>query len=102
MPDWITVLPNLSIGVIAVLGLAYVSLKHAQTQKTSQDLFIRTLDERADKHLVALEKREDAMRSLETSVRQSMTEQITKNTVALADVAKVLGRVVHHLDGDRP
>lgn len=97
----LTLLPNLSIGVVAVLGLAYVSLKHAQTQKDSQDAFIKTLDTRADKHESAMTHREQAMRELEASVRASMTEQLTKNTIALADVAKVLGRVVRHLDGEK-
>lgn len=98
--DLLTLLPNLSIGVVAVLSLAYISIQHAKTQRDTQERFIKTLDDRADKHEAAMGKREDAMRSLETSVRSSMTEQLTKNTVALFDVAKVLGRVVRHLDGD--
>lgn len=99
--DWLTILPNLSIGVVAVLALAYISLKHAQTQKESQDKFLKTIDEREDKHSNAMQEREVGMRNLEASVRMSMADQLTKNTIALSDVAKVLGRVVRHLDGDR-
>jgi hypothetical protein len=80
--DFLTVLPNLSIGVVCVLALVYIAIK-----------FLSILDARVDKH-------EKSMRDLEASVRTNLTDQLTKNTIALADVAKVLGRVVRHLDGD--
>jgi hypothetical protein len=89
MTDFLTILPNLSIGVISVLALVYVVLR-----------FLKALDDRADKHELAMQERETAMRSLEASVRQSMAEQLTKNTIALSEVTKVLARVVRHLDGD--
>ena len=87
--DLLTILPNLSIGVVSIIGLIYVVTQ-----------FLKALDERADKHEAAMARREEAIRNIETSVRASLTEQITKNTVILMDVAKVLGRVVRHLDGD--
>ena len=100
-PSFLSILPNLSIGVISVLSLAYISLKHAEAQKTNQDVFIKTLDSRADKYERSLQDRETAMRSLEVSVRNSMTEQLTKNTVELINVAKILARVGRHLDGEK-
>lgn len=94
----LALLPNLSIGVISVLALAYLSLRHGEAQKSSQDVFIRTLDARADKHALAMEAREASMRDLETSVRNNLVEQISRNTVALIDTTKVLERVVRKLD----
>lgn len=98
---FLSILPNLSIGVVSVLTLGYLSLRHAETQKKSQEAFLVTLDTRADKHEVAMKERETAMRGLEASVRTSMADQLTKNTIALTDVAKVLGRVVRHFDSDK-
>lgn len=81
---------QLSIGVVAVLGLVYVSIKHNTA-----------LDKQREDFLTALKEQNTAFRELEASVRANLTEQLTKNTVALSDVAKVLGRVVNHLDGER-
>lgn len=101
MEGLLSILPNLSVPVVAVLALAYLSLNHSRVQKENQDTFVTTLDTRADKHEMAMAKREESIRQLEQSVRESMSEQLTKNTVALIDVAKVLGRVVRHLDGEK-
>lgn len=80
---------QLSIGVVAVLGLVYVSVKHNAA-----------IDKQQENFLAALKEQNLAFRELEASVRANLTDQLTKNTVALSDVAKVLGRVVNHLDGD--
>lgn len=78
---------QLGIGGLSVAGIIYVSLKHSDTTAKMQRDF-----------LSALKEREDSMRQVETSVRNMLTEQITKNTVALIDVTRVLGRVVRGLD----
>lgn len=101
MDALLSVLPNLSIGVVSVLALAYYALKSNERDERKHREFIQHLQASADKHEKAMFERENAMRSLETSVRNNMTEQMTKNTVALIDVAKVLGRVVRHLDGEK-
>lgn len=91
---------QLGIGGLSVAGIIYVSLQHSKMMKAMQDAFVHTLDQRSDKHESALRERESAMRGLEASVRAGLTEQLTKNTVALLDVAKLLGRVARHLDGE--
>lgn len=98
--DFLTVLPNLSIGVVSVCALAYVTLKHSDSTAKQREDFLKALDERTKRHEGAMFEREKAMRELESSVRQTMSTQLTENTIALADVAKLLGRVVRHLDGD--
>ena len=83
----LSVLPNLSIGVVCILALVYVTNR-----------FLQVLDARSDKHETAMREREAAMRLLESSVRTTLTEHLTQASVALAENTKVLARVVHHLD----
>lgn len=89
-PDLLTILPNLSIGVVSIGALVYVVLR-----------FLKTLDDRADKHEGAMKEREMAMRALETSVRQSLTEHLSLASVALQENTKALARVIRHLDGEK-
>jgi hypothetical protein len=89
MTDWLSTLPNLSIGVVAVIGLVYISIKHNDA-----------LDNQRTAFLVALSEQNKAFRELESSVRQQLADQLTKNTVALSEVARVLGKVVRQLGDD--
>lgn len=100
MPEFWTILPNLGTAGIAIAGLVYVVIKYNEGMKDMQERFIATLDSRSDKHNTAMQEREVALRDVERAVRNSLTEQLTKNTVALLDVAKILGRVTRHLDGE--
>lgn len=97
---WSTAL-QLGIGGLSVAGIIYVSLQHAKTQRDSQSQFLRALESQQEKHATIMEKREESMRQLENSFRTNLTEQLTKNTVALLDATKVLGRVVRHLDNEK-
>lgn len=87
METLLNILPNLSIGVVSIGGLVYVVLQ-----------FLKALDQRADKHETAMGEREQAMRNLEADVRRNLTDQLSKNTIALTEVSKILSRVVNHLD----
>lgn len=89
-PSWISVLPNLSIGVVSIVGLVYVVLK-----------FLAALDSRSDKHEAAMNERENALRQVESSVRITLTEHIAQASVALRENTKILERVVRHLDGTK-
>lgn len=89
---------QLGIGGLAVAGVIYVSLQHAKTVQTLQTYFLKAIDERADKHEKSMSEREIALRNVEVTVRNSLTEQLTKNTVILLDVAKLLSKVARHLD----
>ena len=88
-PDLLSILPNLSIGVVSIAGLVYVVLQ-----------FLKALDSRADKYEKAIENREKSLRDVETDVRRFLTDQLSQNTIALQENTKVMGRVVRHLDGD--
>jgi tRNA(Met) C34 N-acetyltransferase TmcA len=89
-PELLSVLPNLSIGVVSIGGLVYVVLQ-----------FLKALDNRADKHEKAMTEREASLRAVETDVRRFLTDQLSQNTIALQENTKVMGRVVRHLDGGK-
>ena len=89
-PELLSVLPNLSIGVISIGGLVYVVLQ-----------FLKALDSRADKHEKAMNEREASLRNVEESVRVTLTEHITQASVALRENTRILERVVRHLDGEK-
>lgn len=90
MTELLNVLPNLSIGVVSIGGLIYVTLK-----------FLATLDIRADRHEKAMKEREDAMRALEFDVRKSLSLQLMENTNAMHNNTMVLERIVRRLDGNK-
>lgn len=83
----LSVLPNLSVGVVSIGALVYITLQ-----------FIRTLDSRSERHEEAMKERETALRAVESEVRQSLTEQLTQNTIALSENTRALGRVVRHFE----
>lgn len=83
----LSILPNLSIGVISILGLIYVVLK-----------FLDALDKRAEQHSEAMQEREEALRIVEKDVRDSLYKHLSESTVALQENTKVLARVMNHLD----
>jgi hypothetical protein len=86
-PTLLSVLPNLSIGVISVLALVYVVLQ-----------FLKALDARAEKHEAAMNERETALRAVEQEVRTELVGALQKSTTVIAENGKVMERVVRHLD----
>lgn len=72
----LSVLPNLSIGVISILGLIFVVLKF----------------------LDALDRREAIMRGVEKDVRDSLYKHLSESTMALQENTKILARFRNHLD----
>jgi hypothetical protein len=77
----LTVLPNLSIGVVSVLSLVYVTVQ-----------FLRHLDERTIRHETAMSEREHALRKVECDVRSLLVELSNKNQSALIENTKALER----------
>jgi hypothetical protein len=85
--EFLTILPNLSIGVISVLSLVYITLN-----------FLKHLDERTVRHEHSMKEREDALRHVESEVRNNILAQLSKNTEILNDTSKTLSRVMQFLD----
>lgn len=86
-PSLLAILPNLSIGVISILGLIYVVIK-----------FLEALDARTIQHAEAMKERELALRGVEKDVRESLYTHLSESTLALQENTKVLARVMNHLD----
>lgn len=68
-----TILPNLSIGVVSVLALVYVTR-----------MFIENLN----KHTEEIKEREAAMRGLEREVRTSIMSALNENTLVMQNFIK--------------
>lgn len=83
----LTILPNLSIGVVSVLSLVYVTLN-----------FLKHLDLRSTKHEEAMKEREDHLRIVEKEVRTNILDQLSQNSILMAETAKTLERVHNHLN----
>ncbi|KKM81322.1 hypothetical protein LCGC14_1331060 [marine sediment metagenome] len=78
--DFLTILPNLSIGVIAILALVYLSKK-----------FLDRLESKDKEFTKELGNREDAFRALEKEVRTTVMQQLADNTHAFK-------KVINHID----
>ena len=94
MEDIFTTLPNLSIGVVAVLGLVWTFHKVAERSQITSKHF---LDEIAE--------REKAFRTFEREVRTNYAKQLSESTNTLARVSenlkentRTMERVLNHLD----
>lgn len=83
----LTILPNLSIGVISVLSLVYVTLN-----------FNKTLESRSQRYDVTMTEQNNALREVEKEVRTSILEQLAKNSEVMKETSKTLERVMFHLD----
>ena len=89
--SFISSLPNLSIGVIAVLAFAYTTIKNNESREANTRNFLSTLDTMRSQHEIAMKEREIAFRSLEKEVRTEILNQLTKNS-------QIMERVINHLD----
>jgi hypothetical protein len=83
----LTMLPDLSLNVVSIVGLIYVVMK-----------FLDALDRRTIQHAEAMKEREMALRQVEKDVRDSLYRHISESTFALQENTKVLSRVISHLD----
>jgi hypothetical protein len=83
----LTMLPDLSLNVVSIVGLIYVVMK-----------FLDALDRRTIQHAEAMKERELALRQVEKDVRDSLYRHISESTFALQENTKVLSRVISHLD----
>jgi|GEM_PF-2774556 len=83
----LSVLPNLSIGVVSVGALVYVALD-----------FRKAMDKRAERHEASMKEREDALRQVEREVRTELVGSLQKSTSVISENSKIMERVVNHLD----
>ena len=82
-PSVLSLLPQLSIGVVAIMALGYITL-----------IFIKYIEKRDDVHASQLKEREDTLRALETEVRTSIVGQLQENS-------RVMDRVLDRLSNNQ-
>ena len=88
--DLITVLPNLGIGVVAILTLGYVTrefISHLKTIHTEHKIEFAALHA---SQLIELKEREDAMRVVEREVRGTIMIQLSKNTQVMEQALLIM------------
>lgn len=86
-PEILTILPNLSIGVVSVLALVYVVHR-----------FLQAMDERTKRHEVAMKEREVAHRELEKEVRETIFVHLAEARHAVQENGRMMDRVMSKLD----
>lgn len=86
-PSLLTILPNLSIGVICIGALVYISKE-----------FLRHLDIRATMHERSMAERETQIRLVEREVRTTVLDQLSQNTIVMNDTVKSHERLMALLD----
>ena len=86
-PSLLTVLPNLSIGVVSVGALVYVAME-----------FLKHLDKRSIAHEQSMSERETQIRLVEREVRTKVLDQLQQNSMVMADTVKSHERLMMHLD----
>lgn len=85
--DFWSAIPNLSIGVVSILALVYVTRE-----------FLKELASRSDKHERAMNDRESSLREVERDVRNNLIGTLSDATSAIKQNSHVMERVVRHLD----
>lgn len=80
-PNLLSILPNLGIGVVAVVSLVYVTRE-----------FITHLKGIHIAHAIELKEREAAMREVEKEVRTNIMDQLGRNTHVMERAINVLDR----------
>jgi len=74
--DFLTVLPNLSIGVVSIGALVYISIKFLDRLKEKDEESLQ----QQELMLGEIKEREQAFRELEKSVRDTILTQLAENT----------------------
>lgn len=80
---FLSVLPNLSIAAVAILGLVYVVVLYTKSSEKTAEASMKALKEIAEKHALALKEREDSIRNIEKEIRHDLLGQLGRNTQAL-------------------
>jgi hypothetical protein len=108
-----SVLPQLSTAVVAILVLAailYFVIKYLQKRDeqliAQHNLHMKQIEDLGRQHGKQLDEREQYARARETEFRSIITDQLTKNTGAMAQssatilsASKTMERLLAHLDG---
>lgn len=101
----INVLPNLGIGVVAIVVLGgalyifvlYLKARDVQMVETHAK-HMEQIDAMSRSHLKQLDEREEHTRNLERDFRVLITEQLSKNTIAMGQSSETILKATSAMD----
>lgn len=96
--DFLTILPNLSIGVVCILALIYVVRMYKDYQERREAQYTAERVERDNKYADERMRWEAGIRELERDFRGSIATQLNKSNEVLSEVSRTMERVTRHLD----
>lgn len=85
--ELLQVLPNLSIGVVSIGALVYITVR-----------FLQQLEQRSTAHESAMQEREIALRNVEKEIRVELSTALSNSTQAVVENGRVMERVIRVLD----
>ena len=86
MDSFASIIPQLSIGALAVCGFIYLMVLASKQSDRHND----RMESQQKTFLLELEKRETAMRSLEKEVRENIIRQLGENTHLMTKIIDYL------------
>lgn len=90
--DFLQILPNLGIGVVAILTLGFVTREFIKHLKETHLDHKNQLSGLHSSHLIELKERELSLRLVEKEVRTNIMEQLSRNTHVMERAINVLDR----------
>ena len=94
----LTILPNLSIGVISIGALVYLSNKFLLHLAETREVHVTIMKEVSLDHTLSMKEREDRIREVEREVRTTVLDQLQQNSIVMADTVKSHERLITKLD----
>lgn len=96
--SFLTILPNLSIGVVSIAALVYITIRFIDYLKDERERQEIREMQKSERHEAAMKERELALRDVEKEVRTNILSQLSKNTEIMNDTSKVMERAIMILD----
>lgn len=90
--EFLQILPNLGIGVVAIVTLGYVTrefINHLRATHADHKVEMSTLH---SSHMAELKEREMALRTVEKEVRTNIMDRLSQNTHVMERAISVLDR----------
>lgn len=83
----IAALPNLGVGIVSVLVIGYIVKE-----------FLKALDKRTQRYESAMTERESYLRSVESDIRTTLSENLFNSTRVIEENTRVLVQVIDRLE----
>jgi len=94
----LTILPNLSIGVVSIGALVYIAREFLKHLSETREMHAAAMKESSTHHSTSIQEREERIRQVEHEVRTTVLDQLQQNSVVMADTVKSHERLITKLD----